>query len=1050
MKKLISLAMVAAMTVSMVPSTAFAALHPYNDSSTPDWSTGGRGGNAVTTDDGYYGTGAVVATSSVIRPKGTNDIGISVDETYYYSGSLDEFDDDKDSEGNTGFIGLDMGGAGYDHSQESTESLSDRMKAGYIADSSVPELQIKLNSPTSTQSAEDSDSVVYFEISLSGGGLPNYSVDKLNTLLSYNPNSGTAYIVGVAGAAESTVVDGASNTVDYQYTQGDIMWSNDTWNATDGFTAGGSGRVINPGDGQAGFSAADNSNVPNVFIESVDKIKQMRGEFVITDFTVGISYNNVISKNDAIKSGDLLVIDLPVMFSSTGVGTTVNATVECEAFSLDHTIEMARIADKGFTASYYKTLDVVAPEERIYLTRDIDITETVIGSFVGGEIIRLKLSRGFEFVSENICTGQTLVDISNYSGSDYANDEDELYYVLDGTSNGISRKTNSIDNDGSSTSIQIEATTAQPGDIATITIYIDDMASQTIQVAEVVDYAVIMSVDTDKSVPVMYNGVNRDNDGLTINGNQNESLEVTIYETFPGAWDVSSGFQLTLPDGVYVVDEEDNAAGPSNGGTETPGDGYTTDTWTGSFNSNSGAGVDIKEVQYINRDDDDVDADGMTEIFKNAYARGDYEMFDFPRRPFDGNNHTLQDEYSSITFSMNLVAVPGFEGPVELGFSCSGTDDQTVTIAEFVSPFKVTAQQNDVIIDYRNTELGSTIVIEEYEAGLLDTGVEQEEFYTTMTTGDILGEANVTAKETARSKFFFTVDRGDVVQFETGATFNIDENSDMEVKGSISTGWNNGWTTTNANSAIEYYITEMSYDVPATVTIDDIELFMQRSIPAGAYPLAVYTTMYDEFLNDILFGSGSVGTTDGGMPVADKESGLFYNGYEVHSNFVNVITAGSDMDNTFLTSIIVPIDANYIIAGTKIISLEGDGVTAATPPAYISNGYTMVPVRAVSEALSGSGYSVEWNATTKTVSIISPSSVVNMTVGDSVYYKFGQPVSTSAVMEIKEGRTFLPFRDLGKMLGVLNDNINWDESTRTAIINGNVDDIARIRTELGL
>ena len=41
----------------------------------------------------------------------------------------------------------------------------------------------------------------------------------------------------------------------------------------------------------------------------------------------------------------------------------------------------------------------------------------------------------------------------------------------------------------------------------------------------------------------------------------------------------------------------------------------------------------------------------------------------------------------------------------------------------------------------------------------------------------------------------------------------------------------------------------------------------------------------------------------------------------------------------------------------------------------------------------------------------------------------------SSAVEIKDGRTFLPMRDLATALGVT--DITWDSATRTATLNGN-------------
>ena len=65
--------------------------------------------------------------------------------------------------------------------------------------------------------------------------------------------------------------------------------------------------------------------------------------------------------------------------------------------------------------------------------------------------------------------------------------------------------------------------------------------------------------------------------------------------------------------------------------------------------------------------------------------------------------------------------------------------------------------------------------------------------------------------------------------------------------------------------------------------------------------------------------------------------------YTVKAGFVNIVTAGSDTTG-FTTKLTVPIGENYLIAGETQVTLDA--------PAYINaEGYTMLPVRAISTSL---------------------------------------------------------------------------------------------------
>lgn len=130
--------------------------------------------------------------------------------------------------------------------------------------------------------------------------------------------------------------------------------------------------------------------------------------------------------------------------------------------------------------------------------------------------------------------------------------------------------------------------------------------------------------------------------------------------------------------------------------------------------------------------------------------------------------------------------------------------------------------------------------------------------------------------------------------------------------------------------------------------------------------------------------------------------------YTAKTGFVYIVTAGSDTTG-FTTKLTVPIGENYLIAGeTKV---EQDA------PAYINaEGYTMLPVRAISTSLGIDNNNVLWDQATKTVTILYGDRIISMTAGASVMYVNGSSIPTSSSVEIVNDRTFLPMRDLATAL----------------------------------
>ena len=379
---------------------------------------------------------------------------------------------------------------------------------------------------------------------------------------------------------------------------------------------------------------------------------------------------------------------------------------------------------------------------------------------------------------------------------------------------------------------------------------------------------------------------------------------------------------------------------------------------------------------------DDFDADEVA--FAAAYKKGDYEKFEFARRTLDATEEG--QDAGELKFTLTLVAEPGFTGDVTLKVDGAGLDKaQEVKIAKFVAPYTVEASQNNLIIDYRNTKIPTNIVVKEAEDGLWKKN----------------------------SQFVFGVDKFEDDDFENDATYTVDDKSDLEVK--------------TIKDKLGFKIDKESADDAATVTISNISLYMSRNLAAGAYDLQLNTTGSDAFMEQAILAPAG----------ADDEATVKYQYYDndahfdevVKEGFVNIITAGRDKDDaSFTKKVVVPVGEKYIIAGEEQVALD--------VPAYISAaGYTMLPVRAVATALGINNNNVLWNQASRTVTILYGQRIITMVAGQKVVTVNGNTIPASATVQIKDGRTFLPMRDLATALGVT--DITWDAATKTATMNGN-------------
>ncbi|MBQ2879576.1 MAG: copper amine oxidase N-terminal domain-containing protein [Anaerotignum sp.] len=647
-----------------------------------------------------------------------------------------------------------------------------------------------------------------------------------------------------------------------------------------------------------------------------------------------------LTETSMLKEKDIIAIDLAdlgLALTSDKAGTECTVEVSGD-FGDSDAMVFAAVLKEGVKVTLKKVAEV-AEEDETTLEKDLKI-EAVVGTFCADQVFELTVSKGFEIAALADGAGYEVVEI----------DENEAVIVLTGSTDEVVI---------AAADMTIEAVDAKEGDVCTITVRakgeveIDDVdygcddcikaTAEAVDAVKVIGESVTMSVDEDEDVPVMYSGVNVDEDGLT-SGEDHTSLEVTIEESVAEAWDLKKGFTLSLTDGVYVVGAE---------------------------------GVTFTAEENI-----EATAKGgnnLVDVFEAAYEDGDYKMFDFGRRVMDRLN---DEDTIELSFTLELVADAGFVGDVVLTLDLEG-ETQEVVIATFVTPMIVEAAQNDVIIDYRNTEVPTNIVVKETEAGLWDKG---------LTVG------------------FYVDEPVSSIVFEDTADVAVDEASEMEIED-----WAN-------SGSMGFSVDAKSDEEGAVVTISEIELYMSRSVPAGAYDLGMFYEYrgVNGYLDSVLFGASE------DYEIVDDVTDM--DGI-VKEGWINVITAGRDQDDaSFTKKVVVTIGANEIVAGEDVVALD--------VPAYINaNGYTMLPVRAVAVALGINTNNVLWDQTTKTVTILYGQRIITMTVGQKVVNVNGSAIPATAAVEVVDGRAFLGMRDLATALGVT--DITWNAETQQATLNGN-------------
>ena len=580
------------------------------------------------------------------------------------------------------------------------------------------------------------------------------------------------------------------------------------------------------------------------------------------------------------------------------------------------TLTFATIADGDVTISIEKLTDI--NDSGSFEIKPILIDETVAGTIENDEEVTIKLGGSFVFdIAET--EGNLDVDFITGTGDIKAGtvdcDDDELTFEFENL-------------DGNTrfylSGISIKNDDAVADEIAELTIRGAGINRTTIEVAKFVDYGLTLEVE-DEDLPVFYSGTYEDN----------EVLMVTFKENAEDSWWAQRKTTFTLPEGVKFVN-----------GT-----------------------LDLETKDNVTL------ADGRT-----AITEADFEISKDGRTLEISNLRVKDTKKAKLEFTFEVSVSPEFTGDIELTVDGPGVDEpMTVVVATAELPYVITAEPNEVAIDYRNVTASDVYITEAY--------------------------AGAFKRDTTIALMV------DHMSIEDGVDVEVTE-GDIKITN----------IDVDNSGLASFEIRSESSREPSTIKISNIQLYLDRSLPVGDYGLYIYADLpYDTIDDEYTFFQNCV------EKVQDYDYAFDVEKVNVIPDYVEVITAGRDQDeSTFTTTVSVTIGSYEMQVGNKTVALD--------VPAYISNGYTMMPVRAVTEALSGSAI-IRWDDATRTVVITFGSRIISMTVGSNIMTVNGVDVYMSAAPEIVDSRTFLPLRDLGYALGLNESKINWDDATKTATLN---------------
>jgi hypothetical protein len=146
-------------------------------------------------------------------------------------------------------------------------------------------------------------------------------------------------------------------------------------------------------------------------------------------------------------------------------------------------------------------------------------------------------------------------------------------------------------------------------------------------------------------------------------------------------------------------------------------------------------------------------------------------------------------------------------------------------------------------------------------------------------------------------------------------------------------------------------------------------------------------------------------------------------------DFIKDIKANPDKEYTDVEGRIVVTDAVPAAppAPEIKVTLDGAALSFEVPPQII-NGRTMVPLRAIFEAM---GAEVVWDPDPQTVTATKGDLAVVLIIGDTSPTVDGEAVALDQPGVIVDGRTLAPLRFVAEAFG---GTVDWVEATQTAAI----------------
>jgi len=192
------------------------------------------------------------------------------------------------------------------------------------------------------------------------------------------------------------------------------------------------------------------------------------------------------------------------------------------------------------------------------------------------------------------------------------------------------------------------------------------------------------------------------------------------------------------------------------------------------------------------------------------------------------------------------------------------------------------------------------------------------------------------------------------------------------------------------------------------IRLTNVRFTLSRAVSIGTYPLEI-VTQEDNDYPDNIFGE----TYD------ENSKGFDVKTIVLIKDYITVEKAQENQTENISTD---------ELASNEISVNTGDG-------AYVnSDGRVMLPLRAITEKVNSSAV-VTWDSQTKSATVMFGDRIALFTSESRTMKIKGVDVACVSAPELKDGRMYISIRDLAAFLGISDENIKWDEQSRTVTLN---------------